>query len=292
MLSARVAGLAAAAAAVTAVALLKSLRWWCLYPPALRLPSWWRSFPVLMIAQALNVLIPLRIGEVVRVSLMAQDDIPAGTTLSTIVVEKAVDLVAVGLLVAVALSTTALPLWFPIRSGVQMGVVGIFLFAGLAGLWSARHWFRTWVDRLVKRLRWVPERWQGRLLQLMNDGFEGLVAITDPSMAAPVFLLTTLIWLLSVLTMLFTLAAFETNVGWHAALLLSLALYLGNFVPAPPALIGVIGAVTELTLGWFDVPRTSAAAIGLTLNVLLVGPLVLLGGVAGWIRLTRPRSGK
>ncbi len=57
-----------------------------------------------------------------------------------------------------------------------------------------------------------------------------------------------------------------------------IALIFSNWVPTPPALIGVIGAVTVAVLVPFGVPPAQALALGTVLNVVLVAPPVFLGG--------------
>jgi hypothetical protein len=57
--------------------------------------------------------------------------------------------------------------------------------------------------------------------------------------------------------------------------------------PTPPALVGLIGAVTEVTLAPFGVPRAQALALGTILNIVLVAPPVALGGWAAALRLLR-----
>ena len=99
--------------------------------------------------------------------------------------------------------------------------------------------------------------------------------------------LTAGIWLLSLLTVQIMLLAFDIRLGWGAALALMLALTASNWMPTPPAMIGVVGAVAVAVLSAFGVDQTRALALGTVLNVVLVGPPVLLGGVALWNRLWR-----
>ena len=49
-----------------------------------------------MISQMLNLVFPIRLGELARLGLMRQEGRPVGVTFGTIVVEKALDLLAVG----------------------------------------------------------------------------------------------------------------------------------------------------------------------------------------------------
>jgi hypothetical protein len=66
-----------------------------------------------------------------------------------------------------------------------------------------------------------------------------------------------------------------------------MALTFSNWLPTPPAMIGVVGAVAVAVLTSFGVPPAQALALGTGLNVVLVVPPVLLGIWATWARLLR-----
>ena len=93
---------ALAALCVVLVAAGKALRWQWLYGAGVPARPWLTHFAILMIGQMLNLVIPIRIGELARLGLMRQEERPLGVTFGTIVVEKALDLLALGLIVLLA----------------------------------------------------------------------------------------------------------------------------------------------------------------------------------------------
>jgi hypothetical protein len=100
--------------------------------------------------------------------------------------------------------------------------------------------------------------------------------------------ITAFIYLLSVGVIQTMLQAAGVGLdGGGAALALMLALTFSNLAPTPPALVGLVGAVTEVTLSPFGVPRAQALVLGTLLNIVLVGPPVALGGWATAVRLLR-----
>jgi uncharacterized protein (TIRG00374 family) len=283
---ARVGLIAMALASVVAVALVKALRWWILFPRRYRTVSWGRTFSALMTAQMLNVLVPVRVGELARLGLMLQDGVPAGTTLSTVVLEKSLDLVAAGVLVMIAVSGFSLPDWFPLSSGVTMGLSGLALLAALVGVWLAHTWIEQVAARVIGFRGWLPEPVQAWLLRFVRAVLEGLGTLTDFRTALPIFGMTIVSWILSIWTMVAMLMAFGLPSAWQVALALSVTLYLSNLVPTPPALVGVVSAVAVMTLQWFGVAGEDALALGLVLNVVLIGPLVVIGGWVTWQRFS------
>src|SRR6266508_4395301 len=79
---------------------LRAWRWYYLFPPGAQ-PS--HLFNALMIGYMGNNLLPLRAGEIVRVYVVSRRGQRFWTALATIVVERALDGLAVGLVVAALL---------------------------------------------------------------------------------------------------------------------------------------------------------------------------------------------
>ena len=280
---------ALALAGVTLVGALKALRWQWLYPPdAFPLP-WTTHFSILMISQMLNLLVPVRLGELARMGLMRQEGRPVGTTLGTIVLEKSLDLLVVPALLLVTVPLALLPGWLRSRAGA-----GALVLA--AGLLAALYLVGRFRGRLVALLGKVPQpthsfwvRWAGRLRRLLQTTLDSIAALDGPRLAR-LLALTAAIWLLSAAVLQAMLIAFRIPADWGAAFVLMIGLTFSNWVPTPPAMIGVVGAVTVAALAPFGVPPAQALALGTVLNVVLVAPPVLLGGWATWTRLWQLRA--
>jgi len=264
----------------------KALRWQWLYPGnAVPLP-WSIHFSTLLIGQMLNLVVPVRLGEIARLGLMAQEHRPVGMTLGTIAMEKALDLVATGLLLLVSLPVAVFPTWLGANAGKSALIAGIALLGGL-GLLAQ---FRITILRVLSGLpepRWRLLAYLWRVsLRLSVSLLEGIGGVVGRKFL-PVTGLTVLIWLLSVSVIYIVLLGFGRGDLWRAAPVLSVALIFSNLAPTPPALIGVVTAVTEGVLVPFGVFPSEAFAIGVILNGVLVAPLVALGGGFAGMRLLR-----
>lgn len=286
LLQARGWWLAAAVLSVIVVAVSKTVRWWYLYPEGNRPATWMRTFDVLMTSQMLNLLIPVRLGEVARIGLMLQEGMPAPMTISTLIVEKSVELLAAGILVALAIPAALLPEWLPPSFGLLSGIGGAIVLVTLFVMWMERRRIASVIETVVGFRGWLPDQWQQRIVGGINSMLDGLETLANPRAALPIVLLTALSWAASIFTIMAALDAYGLSVGWHVAFSLSLALYLSNIVPSPPALVGVVSAVTTITLGWFGISAARSAAVGLALNVVLVAPVTLLGGWFTWYRFS------
>ena len=268
---------------VVLVAAGKALRWQWLYGAGVPPRPWLTHFAILMIGQMLNLVIPIRIGELARLGLMRQEERPLGVTFGTIVVEKALDLLALGLIVLLAVPLALLPDSLRRESGAGGLLLGAAVFAGLL-LLGRYH------APLLRRLARMDTAKGGRLVTGARRGamavlrsFGSLTAAQLARVAA----LTAGVWLLSLVTMQVMLAASGLALGWGAALALMLALTSSNWAPTPPAMIGIVGAVTVAVLAAFEVDQARALALGTILNVVLVGPPVILGSIALTVRLWR-----
>ena len=260
---------AVAVGGVTLVSAGKALRWQWLYPADATPIPWITHFAVLLISQMLNLLVPLRLGELARIGLMRQEGRPAGTTLGTIVVEKSLDLLTVQLLILLAVPLAILPGWLHSRAGIGALALGAGLLAALLLVARTRDRILAWLARLPQPTGALWARWVGRLRHLLRTTLEGIAALDGPRLLR-VMALTVAIWLLSAAVLMAMLIAFRGPPDWGAAFVLMIALTFSNWVPTPPGMIGVVGAVTTAVLVPFGVAAAQALALGSVLNVVLV----------------------
>ncbi len=278
---------AVALAGVTLIAAAKALRWQWLYPPDAHPASWRTHFTILVISQMLNLLASvIRVGELARVELMRREGRPVGMTLGTIVLEKSLDLLVVQALLLLAVPLAILPNWLRARTGIGALVVGVGVLAALLLVSRYRERLLAWTERIPEPRSPFWARWAGRLRRLLQTTLDSIAALRGARLVR-VAALTTLIWLGSMAVLGAMLVAFHIPSDWGAAFVLMMALTFSNLLPTPPAMIGVVGAVTVVVLTPLGVPPARALALGTVLNVVLVAPPVLFGIWATWARLLR-----
>ena len=272
---------------VTLIAAAKALRWQWLYPPDARPATWRTHFAILMISQMLNLLVSvIRVGELARMELMRREGRPVGMTLGTIVLEKSLDLLVVQALLLLAVPFAILPNWLRARTGIGALTVGIGVLVALLLVSRYRERLLALTERIPEPRSPFWARWADRLRRLLRTTLESIAALRGPRLVR-VAVLTTLIWLGSAAVLVAMQVAFHIPPDWGAAFVLMMALTFSNWLPTPPAMIGVVGAVTVVVLTPFGIPPARALALGTVLNVVLVVPPVLLGIWATWTRLLR-----
>lgn len=268
---------------VVGVALTKAARWNTLYTVSDSASSFWDVFGVLVITQMINVLIPIRISEVARLALMKQSGQPAAITLSTIVIEKALDLVAVGLIAVSLVVLAVAPTWLQ-QWSTSVLLVGLTIVVGLVAVWMLRGWMELVVARVLAVGGWLPHGWQQKLLRVTHTMLQGLHALTDLRSLLRVLLWTTMVWVLSTLAILALFAAFDLHVPAAAVVIMMLAIGFSGVIPAPPGMVGVMQGIAVVVLGEYGVSQPVAMGFGIVLNVVTVGPLIILGSLALWQR--------
>ena len=283
LVNARYAWVLVSLGCVIGVALAKTARWSALYGISECRTSFRQHFSALIISQMVNVIIPIRVGELARIGLMKQSGQPGATTLSTIVVEKSFDLVAAGLMALSMVMLAIAPAWLPERA-VGLFVIGLVLVVGLALVWYLRAWVEKALAQVLAWGGWLPLRWRTGLLRVAHTMLDAFGTLTNPACLVRVLFWTTIAWLLSLLNMLTLFAAFGLNLPVAAGVVLIITLLFSNIVPSPPALVGVMHAIAVVVLGEYGVSQTVAMGFGILLNVITIAPLIMIGGIALWQR--------
>lgn len=231
---------------------LRSLRWRVLLngrlPPA-------ESFHILNISYFLNGVLPLRVGELARavLALRAEPPVPVLTSLSTVVVERLLDTLAVFGLVGITLAL--------LPTGLEIGLVGIALGIGavigviVLALFAARPAWAHAVLRGVGRV--APFLDSPRLHGWLDDLLAGIVPLATPRLLLWSVWWTIVAWATSVAAGYVMLYAIFDEPTWTASMAM---IALASFVVAVPAVPGNLG------------PFEAAVAFGLAAAGLVAQP--------------------
>lgn len=263
-------GFLAASVALNLVSLrVRAWRWHYLFPPGSH-PS--HLFNALMIGYMGNNLLPLRAGEIVRVYVASRRGQRFWTTLATVVVERALDGLAVGLIVAALFVVIPIPaeLRWPAFMFLGVDLVGMSLLTVIA---FAPAWCGRLIRALCHRWHWV----EGRLLDVLGTMREGLRGVRAGHHFLPIVLSSAAIWLLLALAVWTGLRAAHLELPLAASWTVLAFLGLGVSLPSSPGFVGVVQAAIVLALALFSVPRTEALSFSLLLHAAQFFPVTLCG---------------
>jgi uncharacterized protein (TIRG00374 family) len=248
---------------------VRAWRWGYLFPPGPR-PT--HLFRALLIGYMGNNLLPLRAGEVVRIYVASLHGPRFWTGVATVVVERVLDGLALGLMVAGLLVLVPVPaeMRWSIALFLALDLVAILVLALIA---IAPGLCRVLIETIFHRVGWLEKR----LVGLLGTMTEGLRGIRTPRHAIPVVLSSVAVWLLLALSVWTAMHAAHLDLPLVASWVVLAFLGLGVSLPSSPGFVGVIQAATVLALALFAVPRAEALSFSLLFHASQFFPITAVG---------------
>jgi uncharacterized protein (TIRG00374 family) len=247
----------------------RAWRWGYLFPPGSR-PS--RLFRSLLIGYMGNNVLPLRAGEVVRVYVASRHGPRFWTTFATVVVERVLDGLALGLIVAALLLTVPVPveMRWSIAAFLAVDLAALLVLALIA---AAPGVCRVLIETIFHRIGWLERR----LMTLLGTMTEGLRGVRAPRHAIPLALSSAGIWFSLALSVWAAMHAAHLDLPLAASWVVLAFLGLGVSLPSSPGFVGVVQAATVLALALFAVPRTEALSFSLLMHAAQFFPVTAIG---------------
>ncbi|PAU85437.1 TIGR00374 family protein [Halorubrum salipaludis] len=261
-------------------------------------------------SQTANLIVPARAGDGVRAYLLKERrDVPYPTGVASLAVERAFDLVAIGVLGGAALGVLLLTGRSP-GSGESVGAVApstaLAAAAGLAAVAVALSIAAVAVARSDRRFgpalraRVARPRLSRLVDAVVRFGASVRVVAADPRRLGGVFLWSLVVWALDVLTAVLVLEALTGGVGGLVptpTLLVvgTLAVSVGNLAKVLPLSQGGIGlyeaAFTGLVVSATGMPVETALAAAILDHALKNAVTLAGGGVAALALGLSPTEG-
>lgn len=257
--------------------LLRAERWRALLDDRIGL---WPSLHIMNVGYLFNAWLPFRIGEVARSYLVTRLRPPISifTSLSSIVAERLIDLLAVVVILALAVSLTPVPpeVAAAARASALLGVAGIIFLAVLAARRNLAH-------RLLDvTQRYAPFLGRFHLGQVVDHLLDGIAPLASVKGVTRAFFWTAAAWAPSVIAGYILLFTFYDAPRWEAALLVIAIASLAIALPAVPGSVGPFEAAVILGLqaggmvGGDNTPER-AFAFAVILHVMNVALYVVTG---------------
>jgi hypothetical protein len=249
-------------------------RWQILLRPKEKIPLS-RLFRLNVISQYVNILMPARLGEVVRVYLTSRESrVTGGYALGTVAIERVFDF-----LVFVALWAGA-PAFFALGGRLKALGAAVAACAGATCLLGLLAWkpdiFLRAADFLARLL---PGRAKERAAGFLRNAVEAFESLRSVKILAALIGLTFALIFGQVLTNFLLFKAMGVRLGLWPSLFVLLAVQVGNIPPSLPGKIGVFEYAVILALSAFGVTGSAALAYALMLHVVAYVPKIVLGAV-------------
>ncbi|MCP4603215.1 MAG: flippase-like domain-containing protein [Proteobacteria bacterium] len=230
--------------------------------------SWGKVYRYICIGYLANSVLPLRMGEVARISGIARTSgVSFVSVAGAAAVERLLDL-AMATLIGIAAVQVA-----PVSEGIQLAV--LIVGCGLA--------FVFVVFALLARrgMNEIPQSGQRRLKVLIWNLVvrftSGLGALKTSSGVIRAAVFALLIWTGTIAVMLLRLAAFDLPATVPIVLVLLTSISLGVSLPSAPAYVGVYHAFTVGALTLFGIEEEVAVGFAIFCHFTDILPSVLFG---------------
>jgi uncharacterized protein (TIRG00374 family) len=251
---------------ITAMALtligfwIRAVRWRSLIASPRRIGTQ-RLFSATMIGFMANNVLPFRLGEFVRPWALARSERLSRTTLlATVVVERAIDMLALLAILGVALAV------YPLRGDTDAGRM---VQAGAGLLLALSLALTAFVVALERRpkfshsviggiTRYMPEASRARVTSALDHFVEGLGLFRDLRRLAWVMLLSFLMFLCFSFALSCSMIAMGIHIAWYGGLLMLVITAIGIMVPAAPGYIGTLNLACVAGLALFHIGKDVA----------------------------------
>lgn len=228
---------------------LKAWRWALLLRPVKQLTPW-QVTPALLIGFMANNLLPAHLGEFVRVFVLGnQFDIDKTPVLSTVVLERVFDILAILLLLGISL---------PFINGMPADLERMCQIFGAASLLGVcvlmiymvfTQWFVKTTRAIFSKLPFLPEKLTNGIVGMLETGAVGLESVRNPKLLAAISISSVVQWMLNALLIYSALWAFGVGGSYSDCVLVMGVIVFAILLPSTPGYFGVIQACFKVVLG-------------------------------------------
>jgi uncharacterized protein (TIRG00374 family) len=262
--------------------LLRAIRWKILLNPVKKSVKIANTFWTTMVGFMVNLIIPLRLGgEFARAYIIdKKENVGFFEALSSIIVERVLDLLGITLLGLIAIfslpSDVEFPLWFS-DSIKMIGIISLALFVSII-IFARSTKKRIKLVNFLISIRFIPHRWRLKIRDIIEStakGCEGVV--NNPLVLLKVIILTPLVWLSFYLSFYFMFNAFNYNISPSILLLAVMLLQLTFIFPATPGFVGTYEAYWSIIfIGLTGLSNLDAILIAIGVMSHLVNNLLII----------------
>jgi uncharacterized protein (TIRG00374 family) len=242
-------------------------------------PTFSQSYIAMMQGYLLNNLLPLRLGELGRAFLLGRKiNVSMFHVLSTIIIERVIDLAIAALVTIVVLPRVVAMDWVkPVAyTTLTIVVIGLLSLAVMARL---RPTLKQWIERLAGRVSLVKRY----LLPIFDSLLDGLSALTSLRGTALTFGWMGLSWFFGVTNYWSLLRGFVPDAPYWWGMFVIGIVSFGAALPSAPAALGVFEGAIVAALVILGVPASTALAYAILLHFFHI----IISGIIGFYGFAR-----
>lgn len=237
------------------------------------------------------ILLPLRLGEFVRPSLLARrSELSMTSLLATAVVERVIDgLFVTGLLFATLVTYTG---GHATGFARTTGLIAAAIFVPALAVCSLALWRRDWALKLVDAIvRPISDKLADYGRDVLDNFIEGFTALADRGSLVGFLGMTVIYWVVNIISMwLLARFGFGFEIGvWDTATVIAI-LVIGIMIPAGPALTGNFEFFLTKGLALFVAIAAVGAEVAVFAALVHVLQFVVIVLPGFWVMWTDPAA--
>lgn len=230
---------------------------------------------VVLVGYAANNILPARLGELVRASMLAQRaNMPVSQALGVTFIERVLDGLAMLLLLVVATLTVEVPAWMTELVYLAAAVFGVATAAiAVAVLWPGA------IVAVAGRCGGLlGPSWRARLEQLATNVTSAAACLRDPRQGALLLASSVAIWCLEASIFVFLLPVFGAPLSIQIGLITMCVTGFGLLLPSSPGFIGPFHYFASQVVMLFGVSQATGLAYASLVHLTFFLPTTIAGG--------------
>ena len=269
---------------VTGTLVMRAWRWQYLLKP-IKSVRFSNSMSATAIGLMANMILPVRLGEIVRAMVLGQRErIAKSASFATVVVDRLLDGFTILFILVVLLLVVPLPFDQEWQRRMRWGGLAFFLlYGGVFALLFYLHRAPTQVLQGVRRLcSRLPTRWVDGLCRFLESFGAGLHALDRTEYLGQIVVTSLLLWgLMGVYNFLIVLA-FQVHLPLTVGFILLVAQAAAVMLPASPGFVGTHHAASVACLSLWGVSPEASLSIALVMHAIGYFLTIAIGAVYLW----------
>jgi hypothetical protein len=263
---------------------LRAVRWKIFIEP-LKMIGVMSTFAALSIGFMANMILPARVGEVVRALVLSEKEgIPKGAAFGTVVIERVFDgLSAVVLMVLVFIFASPMDVSGNLSSVKMAGAAAC---AGFILLFVAIYLFHKQVKPVIwlieKSTGLLPGAWGPKTRDALESLRSGLDSVDHGHRLARVVAWSVPLWGLAGPFNWMVFKAFGLNLPMEAGFVVVVTQVFGLMIPSAPGFVGVYHAATMAGMMLYGVDKEIALSVAVLMHLMIFFSLTLPGFYYMW----------
>jgi hypothetical protein len=264
---------------------MRAWRWQYLLKP-LKGVRFSNSMSATSIGLMANMILPMRLGEVVRAVVLGQrEGINKSASFATVVVDRLLDGFTILFILVVLLFVAPLPLDHEWDQRLRWGgMVFFLLYVGVFAVLFYLHRSPARVLQGVRRLcSRLPTRWVDRLCAFLTSFSTGLHTLDRPQYLGQIVVASLILWGLMGLYNFLIVLAFQLNLPLTVGFILLVAQAAAVMIPSSPGFVGTHHAASVACLSLWGITPEASLSVALVMHAIGYLLTIAIGAVYLWV---------